>query len=309
MKKFIGSVLATTLILGGCSTMENESKKDTKTETKSVPEEMEASKYVGQGFQPPAEKNAIEFAKKHRKEFEKVGEQFFKDNFGLKVKATNVVGKDDGVEVYVHCEDHGIVFNASLPLYKDAFHQKGSMRSNDNGDDMSMMVGTVLSGFEYRAQKEKYDNLYKFFKENEKKYQYTGFTKEAINKTQNVGYKNEYFYITYSSRSLKEYRKYYEPLIRKNDKEFKEGMERARKEVNYAANTDAVATLFSTKKNFTKDNTVDDVIELSDKLYNLKNKPDKSTITIQIGKPTINTKKAFYDDNRPIEYGVHSKDE
>ncbi|HGZ4728169.1 TPA: DUF1672 domain-containing protein [Staphylococcus aureus] len=309
MKKFIGSVLATTLILGGCSTMENESKKDTKTETKSVPEEMEASKYVGQGFQPPAEKNAIEFAKKHRKEFEKVGEQFFKDNFGLKVKATNVVGKDDGVEVYVHCEDHGIVFNASLPLYKDAIHQKGSMRSNDNGDDMSMMVGTVLSGFEYRAQKEKYDNLYKFFKENEKKYQYTGFTKETINKTQNVGYKNEYFYITYSSRSLKEYRKYYEPLIRKNDKEFKEGMERARKEVNYAANTDAVATLFSTKKNFTKDNTVDDVIELSDKLYNLKNKPDKSTITIQIGKPTINTKKAFYDDNRPIEYGVHSKDE
>ncbi len=309
MKKFIGSVLATTLILGGCSTMENESKKDTKTETKSVPEEMEASKYVGQGFQPPAEKNAIEFAKKHRKEFEKVGEQFFKDNFGLKVKATNVVGKDDGVEVYVHCEDHGIVFNASLPLYKDAIHQKGSMRSNDNGDDMSMIVGTVLSGFEYRAQKEKYDNLYKFFKENEKKYQYTGFTKEAINKTQNVGYKNEYFYITYSSRSLKEYRKYYEPLIRKNDKEFKEGMERARKEVNYAANTDAVATLFSTKKNFTKDNTVDDVIELSDKLYNLKNKPDKSTITIQIGKPTINTKKAFYDDNRPIEYGVHSKDE
>ncbi|HHR7649686.1 TPA: DUF1672 domain-containing protein [Staphylococcus aureus] len=309
MKKLIGSVLATTLILGGCSTMENESSKDTNTETKSVPEEMEASKYVGQGFQPPAEKDAIEFAKKHRKEFEKVGEQFFKDNFGLKVKATNVVGKDDGVEVYVHCEDHGIVFNASLPLYKDAIHQKGSMRSNDNGDDMSMMVGTVLSGFEYRAQKEKYDNLYKFFKENEKKYQYTGFTKEAINKTQNVGYKNEYFYITYSSRSLKEYRKYYEPLIRKNDKEFKEGMERARKEVNYAANTDAVATLFSTKKNFTKDNTVDDVIELSDKLYNLKNKPDKSTITIQIGKPTINTKKAFYDDNRPIEYGVHSKDE
>ncbi|HFN8977076.1 TPA: DUF1672 domain-containing protein [Staphylococcus aureus] len=309
MKKFIGSVLTTTLILGGCSAMENESNKDTNTETKSVPEEMEASKYVGQGFQPPAEKDAIEFAKKHRKEFEKVGEQFFKDNFGLKVKATNVVGKDDGVEVYVHCEDHGIVFNASLPLYKDAIHQKGSMRSNDNGDDMSMMVGTVLSGFEYRAQKEKYDNLYKFFKENEKKYQYTGFTKEAINKTQNVGYKNEYFYITYSSRSLKEYRKYYEPLIRKNDKEFKEGMERARKEVNYAANTDAVATLFSTKKNFTKDYTVDDVIELSDKLYNLKNKPDKSTITIQIGKPTINTKKAFYDDNRPIEYGVHSKDE
>ncbi|HCT8972292.1 TPA: DUF1672 domain-containing protein [Staphylococcus aureus] len=301
MKKFIGSVLTTTLILGGCSAMENESNKDTNTETKSVPEEMEASKYVGQGFQPPAEKDAIEFAKKHRKEFEKVGEQFFKDNFGLKVKATNVVGKDDGVEVYVHCEDHGIVFNASLPLYKDAIHQKGSMCSNDNGDDMSMMVGTVLSGFEYRAQKEKYDNLYKFFKENEKKYQYTGFTKEAINKTQNVGYQNEYFYITYLSRNLKEYRKYYEPLIHKNDKEFKEGMQQARKELDYTANTDAVSTLFSTKKNFTKDNTVDDVIELSNKLKEKPNMPQKSQVTIQLGKSSINTKKPFYDDINPIE--------
>ncbi|WP_214268049.1 DUF1672 domain-containing protein, partial [Staphylococcus aureus] len=278
-------------------------------ETKSVPEEMEASKYVGQGFQPPAEKDAIEFAKKHKDKIAKRGEQFFMDNFGLKVKATNVVGSGDGVEVYVHCDDHDIVFNASIPFDKSIIDSDSSLRSEDKGDDMSTLVGTVLSGFEYRAQKEKYDNLYKFFKENEKKYQYTGFTKEAINKTQNVGYKNEYFYITYSSRSLKEYRKYYEPLIQKNDKEFKEGMERARKEVNYAADTDAVATLFSTKKNFTNDNTEDDVIELSDKLYNLKNKPDKSTITIQIGKPTINTKKAFYDDNRPIEYGVHSKGE
>ncbi|WP_069995961.1 DUF1672 domain-containing protein [Staphylococcus aureus] len=298
-------ILTATLLLSGCSAMNNESKKDTNTETnteiKSVPEEMEASKYVGQGFQPPAEKDAIEFAKKHRKEFEKVGEQFFKDNFGLKVKATNVVGKDDGVEVYVHCEDHGIVFNASLPLYKDAIHQKGSMRSNDNADDMSMMVGTVLSGFEYRAQKEKYDNLYKFFKDNEEKYQYTGFTNEAINKTQNVGYQNEYFYITYLSRNLKEYRKYYEPLIHKNDKEFKEGMQRARKELNYTANTDAVSTLFSTKKNFTKDNTVDDVIELSNKLKDKPNMPQKSQVTIQLGKPSINTKKPFYDDINPIE--------
>ncbi|HCX9594558.1 TPA: DUF1672 domain-containing protein, partial [Staphylococcus aureus] len=270
-------ILIATLLLSGCSTTNNESNK----ETKSVPEEMEASKYVGQGFQPPAEKDVVEFAKKHKDKIAKRGEQFFMDNFGLKVKATNVVGSGKGVEVFVHCDDHDIVFNASIPFDKSIIESDSSLRSEDKGDDMSTLVGTVLSGFEYRTQKEKYDNLYKFFKDNEEKYQYTGFTKEAINKTQNVGYKNEYFYITYSSRSLKEYRKYYEPLIHKNDKEFKEGMEQARKEVNYAANTDTVTTLFSTKENFTKDNTVDDVIELSDKLYNFKNKPEKSTITIQ----------------------------
>ncbi len=281
--------------------MENESSKDTNIETKSVPEEMEASKYVGQGFQPPAEKDAIEFAKKHKDKIAKRGEQFFMDNFGLKVKTTNVVGSGDGVEVYVHCDDHDIVFNASIPFDKSIIESDSSLRSEDKSGDMSMMVGTVLSGFEYRAQKEKYDNLYKFFKENEKKYQYTGFTNEAINKTQNVGYQNEYFYITYLSRNLKEYRKYYEPLIHKNDKEFKEGMQRARKELNYTANTDAVSTLFSTKKNFTKDNTVDDVIELSNKIKDEPNMPQKSQVTIQLGKPSINTKKPFYDDINPIE--------
>ena len=45
-------ILIATILLSGCSTTNNESN----NETKSVPEEMEASKYVGQGFQPPAEK-------------------------------------------------------------------------------------------------------------------------------------------------------------------------------------------------------------------------------------------------------------
>ena len=297
-------ILIATLLLSGCSAIENESKKDRNTETKSVPEEMEASKYVGQGFQPPAEKDAIEFAKKHRKEFEKVGEQFFKDNFGLKVKATNVVGKDDGVEVYVHCEDHGIVFNASLPLYKDAIHQKGSMRSNDNGDDMSMMVGTVLSGFEYRAQKEKYDNLYKFLKENEKKYQYTGFTKEAINKTQNSGYENEYFYIVANIPTLQEYRKYYEPLIKKNNLNFKKGMKQARKGVGYKAAIEVHTTLFSRSSNFSKDKKLDDVLDLSESTKKLHLNFENTKIFLQLAKSTISTNRVNYSDNESIRIEV-----
>ena len=86
------------------------------------------------------------------------------DNFGLKVKATNVVGSGDGVEVFVHCDDHDIVFNASIPFDKSIIESDSSLRSEDKGDDMSTLVGTVLSGFEYRTQKEKYDNLYKFLK-------------------------------------------------------------------------------------------------------------------------------------------------
>ncbi len=153
-------ILMATILLSGCSTTNNESNK----ETKSVPEEMDASKYVGQGFQPPAEKDAIEFAKKHKDKIAKRGEQFFMDNFGLKVKATNVIGSGDGVEVFVHCDDHDIVFNASIPFDKSIIDSDSSLRSKDKGDDMSTLVGAVLSGFEYRAQKKNMINYINFSK-------------------------------------------------------------------------------------------------------------------------------------------------
>ncbi|MDI1579363.1 DUF1672 domain-containing protein [Staphylococcus aureus] len=293
-------ILIATILLSGCSTTNNESN----NETKSVPEEMEASKYVGQGFQPPAEKDAIEFAKKHKDKIAKRGEQFFMDNFGLKVKATNVVGSGDGVEVFVHCDDHDIVFNASIPFDKSIIESDSSLRSEDKGDDMSTLVGTVLSGFEYRAQKEKYDNLYKFLKENEKKYQYTGFTKEAINKTQNSGYENEYFYIVANRPTLQEYRKYYEPLIKKNNLNFKKGMKQARKGVGYKAAIEVHTTLFSRSSNFSKDKKLDDVLDLSESTKKLHLNFENTKIFLQLAKSTISTNRVNYSDNESIRIEV-----
>ncbi|CAC6102495.1 lipoprotein [Staphylococcus aureus] len=293
-------ILIATILLSGCSTTNNESN----NETKSVPEEMEASKYVGQGFQPPAEKDAIEFAKKHKVKIAKRGEQFFMDNFGLKVKATNVVGSGDGVEVFVHCDDHDIVFNVSIPFDKSIIESDSSLRSEDKGDDMSTLVGAVLSGFEYRAQKEKYDNLYKFFKDNEKKYQYTGFTKEAINKTQNSGYENEYFYIVANIPTLQEYRKYYEPLIKKNNLNFKKGMKEARKGVGYKAAIEVHTTLFSRSSNFSKDKKLDDVIDLSESTKKLHLNFENTKIFLQLAKSTISTNRVNYSDNESIRIEV-----
>ncbi|MEJ3515468.1 DUF1672 domain-containing protein [Staphylococcus aureus] len=293
-------ILIATILLSGCSTTNNESN----NETKSVPEEMEASKYVGQGFQPPAEKDAIEFSKKHKDKIAKRGEQFFMDNFGLKVKATNVVGSGDGVEVFVHCDDHDIVFNASIPFDKSIIESDSSLRSEDKSDDMSTLVGTVLSGFEYRAQKEKYDNLYKFLKENEKKYQYTGFTKEAINKTQNSGYENEYFYIVANIPTLQEYRKYYEPLIKKNNLNFKKGMKQARKGVGYKAAIEVHTTLFSRSSNFSKDKKLDDVLDLSESTKKLHLNFENTKIFLQLAKSTISTNRVNYSDNESIRIEV-----
>ncbi|HDD7443697.1 TPA: DUF1672 family protein, partial [Staphylococcus aureus] len=176
--------------------------------------------------------------------------------------------------------------------------------SNDNGDDMSMMVGTVLSGFEYRAQKEKYDNLYKFLKENEKKYQYTGFTKEAINKTQNSGYENEYFYIVANIPTLQEYRKYYEPLIKKNNLNFKKSMKQARKGVGYKAAIEVHTTLFSRSSNFSKDKKLDDVLDLSESTKKLHLNFENTKIFLQLAKSTISTNRVNYSDNESIRIEV-----
>ncbi|MBU7370085.1 DUF1672 domain-containing protein [Staphylococcus aureus] len=292
-------ILMATILLSGCSAMENESSKDTNTETKSVPEEMEASKYEGQGFQPPAEKDAIEFAKKHKDKIAKRGEQFFMDNFGLKVKATNVVGSGDGVEVFVHCDDHDIVFNASIPFDKSIID-----RSEDKGDDMSTLVGTVLSGFEYRAQKEKYDNLYKFFKDNEKKYQYTGFTKEAINKTQNSGYENEYFYITTIPYNLTEYRDYFEPLLNKSDSEFSKELSNVKKQLKDKSKLSVTTTLFSKKKNYTKKSNSENVIKMAEEIKKEKEIPNGIDLSIKFSDNKINTVKPNYNGKSTSEYGV-----
>lgn len=242
MRKLISTIIVSTLLIGGCSTVHKEAKHS----SQSIPEEVPASQYKGQGFQPVAEKSAIAHAKKHREEYEKLGEQFFKDNFSLNVKATNVVGSGDGVEVYVHCDDHDIVFNASILFDKEAIHEEGSMRSNDNGDTMSDMVGTVLSGFEYRANKEKMDNLEKYLKDKEDKYHYTGFTDEAITKTQNIGYQNNYFYITTSSTKLRDYRKHFEPLIKESNDDFRKHMKQLKSKKDTYINTEITTTLFST---------------------------------------------------------------
>ena len=52
MKKLINFALISPLLLFGCSAIDNNSNK----ESQSVPDEMPASRYVGQGFQPKAEK-------------------------------------------------------------------------------------------------------------------------------------------------------------------------------------------------------------------------------------------------------------
>ena len=103
------------------------------------------------------------------------------------------------------------------------------MRSHDNSDDMSNMVGTVLSGFEYRANQEKLDNLTCSLEKMKTIIHILAFTKQAVTKTQVGGFKNQYYYISAVPYSISEYRKHFEPLINKNDSEFVSGMKKVKR--------------------------------------------------------------------------------
>ncbi|EES41168.1 hypothetical protein HMPREF0793_1167, partial [Staphylococcus caprae M23864:W1] len=187
---------------------------------------------------------------------------------------------------YVHYDDHDIVFNASIPFDKESIHEKGS------------------SGFEYRANQEKLDNLTSFFRENEDNYSYTGFTKQAVTKTQVGGFKNQYYYISAVPYSISEYRKHFEPLINKNDSEFVSGMKKAKKELNDKSKPYLTTTFFSTKKNFSKDNSTDDILNLADKLKRNHSIPHNFNMQIQLSDSKINPSNPTYSKKDTIKYGV-----
>ncbi|MHD0398643.1 DUF1672 family protein [Staphylococcus simulans] len=299
MKKILSTVIISALLLGGCDNMNN-------VFTKKVPDTMPVNKYKGQGFQPRADKDAIELAKKHKEEFAELGERFYKDNFGLKVKATNVVGSGKGAEVFVHCDDHDIVFNSSIVISADSLGYKGSARAQEESDDLSTLIGDVVSGFDYKANKKEYDELYQYFKDNQKKYGYYGYTKEAINKTQNSGYQNEFFWINGNPMSLKDYHEKLYPLITEEGQTFKHKYYNVQKALYNKPKFEITTNLFSRDKNYNRNSMSKRVLKISDDIEN--SIPKEIKINILATDCRIHTNTARYNQNydHRVEWGINN---
>ena len=80
-------------------------------------------------------------------------------------------------------------------------------------------------------------------------------------------------------------------------------MQKARKELNYTANTNTVATLFSTNDERNRKEKINNVIDLSEKIERTKDMPIKNTITTQLGNKLIGTK-ARFDDKKVVSFGA-----
>ncbi|MEZ2017293.1 DUF1672 family protein, partial [Staphylococcus aureus] len=65
-----------------------------------------------------------------------------------------------------------------------------------------------------------------------------------------------------------------------------------------------VTTLFSTKDNYTKDNTIDEMIDFSEVLKKKKNIPHDLNVSLQITDKYINSARPSYSKKDSIEVGV-----
>ncbi|MGV3129743.1 DUF1672 family protein [Staphylococcus simulans] len=299
MNKLVTVIFTFSFLLGGCS-----------FSSQQVPRTMPVNEYKGQGFQPKAEKDAIELAEKHKKEFADLGERFFKDNFGLNVKATNVVGSGKGAEVFVHCDDHDIVFNSSIVVSADSLGYKGSARAQEESDELATQIGKVVSGFDYKANKKEYDELYQYFKDNQKNYGYYGYTKEAINKTQNSGYQNEFFRLSGRPMTLKEYNEHLRPLITLSNPEFKRQYISKKELIIETKKSYLVTNLFDRFKHYNKERGKENLLKISDDIIHEQIGPQKSEIsyTLLYTEKNINIVEGRKNDADSIRFGVYDSE-
>ncbi|MCY1620904.1 DUF1672 family protein [Staphylococcus pettenkoferi] len=297
-KQLLIALLISSIFLNGC---------EKKKQENSVPNFMPAQKYKGQGFGEDGDKELKELIKKHRKEYEHRGEQFYRDNFHLNVKATNVIAEHDVITVFVHCNDRDICFNASISLGKNSYKEHSSMRSYDDGDAMSDIVSPVIAGFEYRFQKEKYDNLYHFLDKNKNKYQYTGYTKEAVLKTRSIGYQNEYFYIPGHPITISQYNQYFEPLLNLDKKSYKEQFKQSKKAIHNLAKNDLITTLYSTRKNYTRKNNHSTALKMVNELESKKSSLPKNTdISLEFHSNKLQPKSPKWGNQYTTSYDIQT---
>lgn len=310
MRKYILSIiLISSLVLNGC---------DYKKKDKSVPDFMPAEEYTGQGYNPnsddkamtnpPVTKKDKKFLKENRTEFEKLVKQFYKKNFDLNVKITNIKPLSRcGVRVFFHCNDKNIVFDSFHEFDKsDLNNKKKALKVNDEYSENLVM--DVISGFEYRAQKEKYDNLFRYLAKNKNKYHYTGYTKEALRNTIGDGYENEYFNISGYPVTIEEYHQYFEPLLYLNQKDFKNNYENAKKLISTDYKNTLRTNLFSKRKDYTRHNNHSTVLKMAKEIKSRKKyMPEDTEIHLEFQEDKLETKQPYWGNMNPTSYGIFTE--
>lgn len=162
-----------------------------------------------------------------------------------------------------------------------------------------------MSGFDYKANKDEYDKLYRYLEKSSNKYEYTGYTEEALMKTQEDGYKNKYFWVSGTPTTLENYHKYYEPLIQQSNPEFKKNYFANRKIADNKNRSHLIVTLFDKKKDTTTDKELDKLIDIAKDIKAAHVNPEVKDVEISMTYTSniIFTEDAMYSTDSYMDIG------
>jgi Protein of unknown function (DUF1672). len=194
--KLVISTLILSLLLGGCSILENDHQANSaakKEQEKQLGSQfMSVQKYTGQGYSLSGGEENDKIAEAHRTEVVKAAEQFFLKKYKTKVKVHNLVGNRDGVTVFVESigEPHFHTF-AVVPI---------SNNKDIMGDEVFSQEGQVedaiRSGIYAMAYSNEIQKLNNYLDGVIQKYPIVGKSQKEIENVGIGGYSSPYYYIT-----------------------------------------------------------------------------------------------------------------
>jgi hypothetical protein len=198
-KKLIISSMGLSLMLGGCSDMNNAGiEKETEKQTAAQQEQQTENVYVsvqdykGEGYELDNGEKTDKIAESYRKEIDEAVKAFFQNTYKTEVKVHNVVGAADGATVFVESvgEPHFYTF-AIVPI--DIEEEKvliDKVWSQEGQVEDAIMTGLFAMIFDKEiAILDQY--MDKIVSEN----QVTGFTEEALQNVRAGGFSTPYYYI------------------------------------------------------------------------------------------------------------------
>ncbi|USK34185.1 DUF1672 domain-containing protein [Bacillus sp. F19] len=198
-KKLIISSVGLSLMLGGCSDMNNagtekEIEKQTAAQEEKQREDVFVSvqDYKGEGYELDNGEKTDKIAEANREEIDQAVKAFFQDTYKTEVKVHNVVGAVDGATVFVESvgEPHFYTF-AIVPI--DVNEEK--ILTDKVGSQEGQVEDAIMTGLFAMIFDEEIAVLDQYMEKAVSEHPVTGITGEALQKVRAGGFSTPYYYI------------------------------------------------------------------------------------------------------------------
>ncbi|MCL1630783.1 DUF1672 domain-containing protein [Sporolactobacillus sp. CPB3-1] len=195
--KLVIPALILSLLLGGCSTLNNDHQ-DASSTKKQQEKQYEnnfisVQKYTGQGYSLDGGEENDKIAEAHRDEVIKAAEKFFLSKYKTKVKVHNLVGNKDGVTVFVESigEPHFYTY-AVVPINEQKIATDHVFSEEGQVEDA---IRTGIYAMIYDREFKNLDNLLEKFVS---VYPVIGLNKKAVENVGGDRYSTPYYYLSIS---------------------------------------------------------------------------------------------------------------